>query len=78
MENFIFCAVKTCESYTIMLENNNVCSFESLRNIHRKTPVLEPFFDKNAGLRPATLLKKRLWNRCFPVNFVKFLRTPFS
>ena len=28
-------------------------------------------------LRPATLLKKRLWHRCFPVNFVKFLRTPF-
>ena len=22
------------------------------------------------------LLKKRLWYRCFPVNFVKFLRTP--
>ena len=28
-------------------------------------------------VRPATLLKKRLWNRCFPVNFAKFLRTPF-
>ena len=28
-------------------------------------------------LRPATLLKKRLQQRCFPVNFVKFLRTPF-
>ena len=27
--------------------------------------------------RPASLLKKRLWHRCFPVNFVKFLRTPF-
>ena len=27
--------------------------------------------------RPATLLKKGLWNRCFPVNFTKFLRTPF-
>ena len=27
--------------------------------------------------RPATLLKKRLWRRCFPVNFTKFLRTPF-
>ena len=27
--------------------------------------------------RPATLLKKRLWHRCFPVDFVKFLRTPF-
>ena len=26
---------------------------------------------------PATLLKKRLWHRCFPLNFAKFLRTPF-
>ena len=29
------------------------------------------------GIRPVTLFKKRLWRRCFPVNFVKFLRTPF-
>ena len=29
------------------------------------------------GLRPATLLKKRLRHRCFSVNFAKFLRTPF-
>ena len=29
------------------------------------------------NLRPATSLKKRLWHRCFPVIFVKFLRTPF-
>ena len=36
------------------------------------------FFNKIAGLRAATLLKKRLWHRCFPVNFSKFLRTPFS
>ena len=35
------------------------------------------FLNKVAGLRPATLLKKRLWHRCFPVNFAKFLRTPF-
>ena len=28
-------------------------------------------------LRPATLLKKRLWHRCLPVNFTKFLWTPF-
>ena len=34
------------------------------------------FFNKVAGLRPATLLKLRLWHRCFPVNFAKFLRTP--
>ena len=30
------------------------------------------FFNKFAGLRRATLLKKILWRRCFPVNFVKF------
>ena len=27
-------------------------------------------------LRPATLLKKKLWHRCFPMKFAKFLRTP--
>ena len=26
-------------------------------------------FNKVAGLRPVTLFKKRLWHRCFPVNF---------
>ena len=35
------------------------------------------FLNKVAGLRSATLLKKRLWHRCFPLNFAKFLRTPF-
>ena len=25
----------------------------------------------------ATFLKKRLWHRCFPVNFAKFFRTTF-
>ena len=30
-----------------------------------------------ARVRPATLLKKRLWHRCFPVNFAKVLRTSF-
>ena len=35
------------------------------------------FLNKIGGLRPATLLKKRLRHRCFPVNFVKFLRIPF-
>ena len=37
-----------------------------------------PFLNKIAGLRSAFLLKKRLWPRCFPVNFAKFLRTPFA
>ena len=44
--------------------------------IHWKTPVLEYFFNKVAGLRPKTFLKKRPKKRHFPVNFAKFLRTP--
>ena len=31
-----------------------------------------------SGLRPATLLKKRLWHRCFPVNFAKFSKYLFT
>ena len=30
-----------------------------------------------SGLRLSTLLKKRFWHWCFPVNFAKFLRLPF-
>ena len=37
----------------------------------------ESLFNKVAGIRPTTLLKKRLWHRCFLVNFTKLLRTPF-
>ena len=39
--------------------------------------VIKNFTGKHLCLRPATLSKKRLWRRCFPVNFVEFLRTPF-
>ena len=35
------------------------------------------FSNKVAGLSSATLLKKRLWQRCFPLNFAKFLRKSF-
>ena len=35
------------------------------------------FLNEVAGLRSATLLKKRLSHRSFPVNFAKFLRTSF-
>ena len=35
------------------------------------------FFNKVVGIRPATLFKKRLWHKCFPMSFAKFLRTPF-
>ena len=32
---------------------------------------------RNFAGGPVTLFKKRIWHRCFPVNFAKFLRTPF-
>ena len=43
-------------------------------------PVLESLFNKVAELSPrvpATLLKKRLRQRYFPVNIAKFLRTTY-
>ena len=35
------------------------------------------FFNKVAGLRAATLLKKKLRHRYVTVNFANFLRTPY-
>ena len=51
------------------------CSANKVFKIHRKSQTV--FFNKVLGLRPATLFKKKLWHRCFPVNFAKFLRAPF-
>ena len=46
------------------------------QNGQERTCVRSLFF--YAGLRPATLLKKRVRHRCFLVNFSKFLKTSFS
>ena len=49
-----------------------------LRNLAKLTGkhlCLSLYFKKIAELRPAALLKKRFWRRCFSVNFAKFLRT---
>ena len=40
-----------------------------------KQPVTETLFNKVAGLQSETLSEKRLRQRCFPVNFDKFLGT---
>ena len=69
----------------------NHCKFRSSRpEVFRQTGILKNlskftekhlcqslFFNKVAGLMPATLSKMRFLHRCFPVNFVKFIRTPF-
>ena len=45
------------------------CSIEKvvlkIRNIHRKTPVLEPLFNKVSGLKACNFIKKRVQHRCF-------------
>ena len=38
--------------------------------------MLESLFNKAAGLQASNFIKKRLQHRYFPVNIVKFLRTP--
>ena len=56
------------------------CKKDFLKNFTKFTgkPLCQSlFFNKVVALRPANLLKKRLWHRCFPVNFAKFLRTVF-
>ena len=35
------------------------------------------FFNKVADGACNFIKKERLWHRCFPMNFAKFLRTPF-
>ena len=38
--------------------------------------MLESLLDKVAGLRACNFIKKRLQQRCFPMKFAEFLRTP--
>ena len=51
--------------------------FKNFSKFAGKVPCQSLFFNKIAGFRPATSLKKRIWDRCFPENFAKFLRTLF-
>ena len=50
---------------------------EISQNSQKNTCAIDSLLNKVADRRPVTLLKKSLRHRCFPVNFVKFLRTPF-
>ena len=80
IENFIFCAVyhTVCTLWIhkqpLKVFCKKRCS-KKYQKIHRKTPVPNLYFNKVAGLMP--LLKKRLWHRCFLVNFATFSRAPF-
>ena len=72
-----------CFFYLIKASYGNINHFHILqtKSSHRrcsvKKGVLRNFTGNVAGLRPGTLFKKRVWRRCFPMNFAKFLRKSF-
>ena len=79
-KKFVLLPLKTQRS-----GNKAVCCFSIILILKVMMKVKESKSQKDILLNknfikkelPATLLKKRLWHRCFPVNFTKFLRTPF-
>ena len=50
---------------------------EISQNLQENTCARASFLIKLRASGTGTGVSKRLWHRCFPVNFVKFLRTPF-
>ena len=88
-QHVMFSAVNTADNWKVFNYAYNVkvekairrCSVKKLfleisQNSQENTCARVSFLIKLQAA-PATLLKKRLWHRCFPVNFAKFLRTPF-
>ena len=49
----------------------------NLRNFKNTFFYRTPLLCNKVFLEACNFMKKRLLHRCFPVNFVKFLRTPF-
>ena len=52
-------------------------SITFFKSSHRRCSVRRSVLRNFSLQQSATLLKKRLWHRCFPVNFAKFPRTSF-
>ena len=59
----------------MLFENGVLKNFAKFTGKHQCQSL---FFNKVADLRLAILLEKRRRYRYFPVDFAKFLRTPFS
>ena len=51
--------------------------WETSQNLQENTCVRDSFLIK-LWTTACNVIKKELWHRCFPVNFAKYLRTPFS
>ena len=70
-----------CVCFLKIVKTWKVCVWKTVLGLSKthysSGRLLLCFFNKVAGVRTATLLKKRLWHRCFPVTFAKFLITSF-
>ena len=58
----------------VLCEKSVLRSFTKFKGKHLCQRL---FINKVAGTRSATLLKKRSQHKCFPLNFVRFLRALF-
>ena len=79
MSLFLYNVFKNKLVYTYVKKRNYFAFTQKVRpEVFYKTDVCKHFRSSRlVHLRPATLLQMRLWHRCFPVNFVKFLRIPY-
>ena len=78
-------SIVTFEQVNADLHMTSRTVFRTLANICHGATIEVASFKENTcarasfliKLRASDLLKKRLWHRCFSVNFAKFLRTHF-
>ena len=73
LTNFILLHKNTCRQ-EVFCKKGFLRNFVTFTGKHLCQSL---FFNKDADVKPETLFKKRLWQRCFSVNFAKFLKTPF-
>ena len=63
--------------HSLMYITFNLISWNSYKICKKETSTIKKKKEFKRSLEPATLLKERLWRRCFPVNLAKFLKTHF-
>ena len=66
---FSFCVIRNKRRSSRLEVFCKTCILRNFAKFTGKHLRQSLFFNKVAGLRSATLFKKRLWHRCFPVNF---------
>ena len=68
-----------CQNGEVVVRKSSIKKgvLKNFAKFTRKHLYQNHFLNKVAGLGLQLYWKRDLWQRCFPVNFAKFLRTPF-